>query len=78
MKIAGGLLALLFATSAFAQSDPPKASKKPTTQARPTVRMGRKLVGSVKRTLRLTSFYELRGLHSNCPGAERCAIDLKV
>jgi hypothetical protein len=50
MRAAVGILAILFATSAFAQSDPPKASKKPTAQARPTVPMGCKLVGSVKGT----------------------------
>jgi hypothetical protein len=48
MKIAVGLLALLFATSAFAQSAPPKAGKKPAAQARPAGPMGCKLVGTVK------------------------------
>jgi hypothetical protein len=50
MKIAVGLLALLFATSALAQSDPPKAGKKPAAQAKPAAPMGCKLVGSVKGT----------------------------
>jgi hypothetical protein len=48
MKAAVGLLALLFATSAFAQRAPPKAGKKPAAQAR--VPMGCKLVGTVKGT----------------------------
>ena len=50
MKIAVGLLALLFATSALAQSTPPKAGKKPAAQARPQAPMGCKLVGTVKGT----------------------------
>jgi len=50
MRAAVGILVILLATSAFAQSDPPKAGKKPTAQARPTVPMGCKLVGSVKGT----------------------------
>jgi len=45
MKAAVGILALLFATSAFAQSAPPKAGKKPAAQARPAAPMGCKLVG---------------------------------
>ena len=49
MKAAVGLLALLFATSALAQSAPPKASKKPAAQAaKPQTPMGCKLVGTVK------------------------------
>jgi hypothetical protein len=50
MKIAVGLFALLFATNALAQSDPPKAGKKPAAQAKPVAPMGCKLVGSVKGT----------------------------
>jgi hypothetical protein len=50
MKAAVGLLALLFATSAFAQSAPPKAGKKPAAQAKPQAPMGCKLVGTVKGT----------------------------
>jgi hypothetical protein len=50
MKVAVGLLTLLFATSAFAQSAPPKAVKKPAAQAKPQAPMGCKLVGTVKGT----------------------------
>jgi hypothetical protein len=50
MRIAVGLFVLLFATSAIAQSDPPKAGKKPAAQAKPAAPMGCKLVGSVKGT----------------------------
>jgi hypothetical protein len=50
MKAAAGILALLFATSAFAQSAPPKASKKPAAMAKPQAPMGCKLVGTVKGT----------------------------
>jgi hypothetical protein len=50
MKAAVGLLALLFATSAFAQTAPPKPSKKPPAQAKPQAPMGCKLVGTVKGT----------------------------
>jgi hypothetical protein len=50
MKIAVGVLALLFATSAFAQSAPPKAGKNPAAQARPAAPIGCKLVGTVKGT----------------------------
>lgn len=49
MKVAVGLLALLFATSALAQSPPPKAAKRPV-QAKPHPPMGCKLVGTVKGT----------------------------
>jgi hypothetical protein len=48
MKIAVGILALLFVTSALAQSAPPKAGKKPAAQAKPAAPMGCKLVGTVK------------------------------
>ena len=50
MKALFGFVALLFATSAFAQSAPPKASKKPAAMARPQAPMGCKLVGTVKGT----------------------------
>lgn len=51
MKVAVGLLAILFATSAFAQSPPPKAAKRPAAaQAKPQAPMGCKLVGTVKGT----------------------------
>jgi len=56
MKAALGILALLFATSALAQSAPPKVSKKPSAQAKPAaqakpkVPMGCKPVGTVKGT----------------------------
>jgi hypothetical protein len=50
MKVAVGLLVLLFATSALAQSPPPKAAKRPVAaQAKPPP-MGCKLVGTVKGT----------------------------
>jgi hypothetical protein len=50
MKAAVGLLALLFATSAFAQSAPPKAGKRPAAHAKPQAPMGCKLVGTVRGT----------------------------
>jgi hypothetical protein len=50
LKAVVGLLALLFATSAFAQSAPPKAGKKPAAQVKPPAPMGCKLVGTVKGT----------------------------
>jgi hypothetical protein len=51
MKVAVGVLTLLFATSAFAQTAPPKAGKKPTAQAaKPQAPMGCKLVGTVRGT----------------------------
>ena len=49
MKMAAGLLALLVASSAFAQT-PPKVSKKPAALAKPQAPMGCKLVGAVKST----------------------------
>jgi hypothetical protein len=49
-KVAVGILALLFATSAFAQNAPPKAGKKAAAQAKPQAPMGCKLVGTVKGT----------------------------
>ena len=51
MKVAVGILALIFATSAFAQTAvPPKASKKPPALSKPIAPMGCKLVGTVKGT----------------------------
>jgi hypothetical protein len=50
MKVAIGILALIFATSAFAQIAPPKATKKPLTLAKPQTPMACKLVGTVKGT----------------------------
>jgi hypothetical protein len=50
MKIAIVMLALLFATSALAQSAAPKAEKRPAAQARQGAPMGCKLVGTVKGT----------------------------
>jgi hypothetical protein len=45
------LTAICFSATAFAQSSPPKASKKPAlTQATPKAPMGCKLVGTVKGT----------------------------
>jgi hypothetical protein len=50
MKPFIGLAVLFFATSAFAQSAPPKAGNRPLAQVRPQVPMGCKLVGTVKGT----------------------------
>ena len=49
MKLAVGLLALLFATNAFAQSAAPKADKR-SAQVKPQAPMGCKLVGTVRGT----------------------------
>jgi hypothetical protein len=49
MKPLIGLVALLFATSAFAQTAPPKAAKRPV-QIRPQAPMGCKFVGTVRGT----------------------------
>ncbi len=50
MKAAVGILALIFATSAFAQSALPKAGKKPPVLAKPQTPMACKFVGTVKAT----------------------------
>jgi hypothetical protein len=50
MKVAIGILALIFATSAFAQIAPPKAGKKLHALAKPQTPMACKLVGTVKGT----------------------------
>jgi hypothetical protein len=50
MKVAIGILALFFATSAFAQIAPPNAGKKPHALAKPQTPMACKLVGTVKGT----------------------------
>lgn len=50
MKTPVGLVALFFATAAFAQSTPPKVGTKPLVQVRPSAPMGCKLVGTVKGT----------------------------
>jgi hypothetical protein len=50
MKPLIGLIALLFTTSAFAQTAPPKAAKKPPVQVKPQPPMGCKLVGTVRGT----------------------------
>lgn len=50
MKPLIGLIALLFTTSAFAQTAPPKAAKKPPVQLKPQAPMGCKLVGTVRGT----------------------------
>jgi hypothetical protein len=44
------LMAVCFATSAFALSRPPKVGKKPLVQVKPQAPMGCKLVGTVKGT----------------------------
>jgi hypothetical protein len=49
MKALAGLIVFLFATSAFAQTPPPKIAK-PRAQAKPSAPMGCKLVGTVKGT----------------------------
>ena len=50
MKALVGLVALLFATSAFAQSAQPNVTAKPLAHAKPQAPMGCKLVGTVKGT----------------------------
>jgi hypothetical protein len=50
MKPLIGLIALLFATSAFAQTAPPRAAKRPPAQLKPQAPMGCKLVGTVRGT----------------------------
>lgn len=56
MKLLIGIVALFFTASAFAQTAPPKASKKPAAQAKlaaqpkPLAPMGCKLVGTVRGT----------------------------
>jgi hypothetical protein len=50
MKAFAGLAALLFATSAFAQSAQPKVAAQPPMHAKPQAAMGCKLVGTVKGT----------------------------
>lgn len=65
------LLAICFSATAFAQTSPPKASKKPAlAQAAPKAPMGCKLVGTVKGTKLwagdCTDAAELRG----APAAE--------
>lgn len=50
MKPLIGLVALLFATSAFAQAPPPNGATKPHAQGRPQAPMGCKLVGAVRGT----------------------------
>jgi hypothetical protein len=50
MKVAIGILALIFATSAFAQIAPPKAAKKPQALGKPQTPIACKLVGTVKGT----------------------------
>ena len=64
MKAAVGLLAILFATSAVAQSAP-KAGKRAAAQVMPQAPMGCKLVGTVRGTKlwagNCTDAAELRG-----------------
>jgi hypothetical protein len=50
MKPLIGVVALLFAASAFAQAAPPKAAKRPPVHVRPQAPMGCKLVGTVRGT----------------------------
>jgi hypothetical protein len=51
MKALIGFAAILFATSAFAQSAaPPRVGNKPLVQVKPQAPMGCKLVGTVKGT----------------------------
>jgi hypothetical protein len=50
MKALIGFAALLFATSAFAQSAQPKVGNKPLVQVKPKAPMGCKLIGTVKGT----------------------------
>ncbi|MCS3765814.1 hypothetical protein GGE24_007683 [Bradyrhizobium centrosematis] len=50
MKRLFGLIALLIATGAFAQTAPPKAAKKPPVQVKPQAPMGCKPVGTVRGT----------------------------
>jgi hypothetical protein len=50
MKPLIGIIALLFTTSAFAQTAPPRAAKRPPAQVKPQPPMGCKLVGTVRGT----------------------------
>ena len=50
MKAAVGILAIIFATNAIAQTAPPKAGKKPPALAKSQTPMACKLVGTVKGT----------------------------
>ena len=50
MKPFVGLAVLLFATSAVAQSAPPKVGNRPLTRIKPLAPTGCKLVGTVKGT----------------------------
>jgi len=50
MKTPVRLVALFFATGAFAQNAPPKVGTKPLVQVKPSAPMGCKLVGTVKGT----------------------------
>lgn len=50
MRFLVGLSAVLVATSALAQTAPPKEANKPAVQLRPQAAMGCKLVGSVRGT----------------------------
>jgi hypothetical protein len=79
MKALVGLVALLFATSAFAQSTPPKIGKKPLVQVKPQAPMGCKLIGTVKGTKiwagECTDAAELRGA---APAAEVTPLPLPV
>lgn len=71
MKIAVGLVALLFATSAFAQSAPPKVGKKPPALAKPQAPMGCKLVGTVKGAkVWAGDCVDAAGLRSAAPSAD--------
>jgi hypothetical protein len=70
MKTLVGLVALLFTTSAFAQSAQPKAAAKPPAHAKPQAPAGCKLVGTVKGTkLWAGDCIDAAGLRSSDPAA---------
>jgi hypothetical protein len=71
MKVLAGLVALLLATSAFAQSARPHAAAKPPAHAKPQAPAGCKLVGTVKGTkLWAGDCADAAGLRGSDPTAE--------
>jgi len=71
MKPLAGILALLFATNAFAQGTPPKVGTKPLVQVKPKVATGCKLVGTVKGTkIWAGDCTDAAGLRGATPAAE--------